>query len=287
MAEKKIHIIADCLCDLPEDYLRENDVSIVYYYITTDTGRFLDREEISANNIFEYFLEGGKMAQTFGPSVEEFVEIFKEKLEKYDEVIHLALSSKMDPCYENARLAAEQLGELGKRIYVFDTQHACTGMGHIVIRAVDMVKAGNTSEEIIADLTKFRDKVSTTFLAYSARYLAKNERFPKIKQFVLGLFNMHPVLVFKCGGIGLKGFYFGSYEKAIKRYVKSELKKITRIKKDKVFLTHSACTVKDLEIAKREAAKYLSLDTITVTKACASIACNSGPRAIGLFFVVE
>lgn len=287
MAEKKIHIIADCLCDLPEEYLRENNVSTVYYYITTDTGRFLDREEISAQNIFEYFLEGGKTAQTYGPSPEEFLKIYEEKLNEYDEVIHLAISSKMDPCYNNSKAAAEQLGELGKRIHVFDTWHCTTGMGHVVMRAVDLLKAGNTSEEIIADLTKFREKVSTTFLAYSARYLAQNERFPKIKQLVLALFNMHPVLVFKNGGIGLKGFYLGSYEKAIKRYVRSELKNITKIKKDRVFLTHAACTVKDIEIAKRETAKYLSLETVKVTKACASIACNSGPRAVGLFFVTE
>jgi len=287
MADKKIHIIADCLCDLPEDYLRENNVSIVYYYITTDTGRFLDREEITAHNIFEYFLEGGKMAQTFGPSVDEFKKMFTEKLDEYDEVIHLALSSKMDPCYSNSCLAVEQLGELGKRVRVFDTQHACTGMGHIVMRAVDLAKEGHTSDEIIADLTTFRDNVSTTFLAYSAKYLAKNDRFPKIKQTLLGLLNAHPVLVFKYGGIGLKGVYWGSYEKAIKRYVRSELKNVTKIKKDRVFLTHAACTVKDIEIAKKETSRYLSLETVTVTKACASIACNSGPRAIGLFFVKE
>jgi len=287
MAQKKIRIFADCLCDLPEDYLNKNNVGIVYYYITTDTGRFLDREEISATNIFEYFYDGGKMATTEGPSKEEFVKLFTDELKEYDEIIHLALSSRMDPCFENSKSAAEQMGELGKRIHVFDTQHACTGMGHIVMRAVDMAKEGKSSEEIIADLTQLRDKVSTTFLAYSASYLAQNERFPKYKQVILKILRMHPVLVFKCGGIGLKGMYWGSYEKAIKNYVRSELKNITKIKKDKVFLTHAACTLKDVEIAKKETSKYLNLESVTITKACASIACNSGPRAIGLFFVKE
>lgn len=287
MAQKKIRIVADCLCDLSEEYLRENNVLTIYYYITTDTGRFLDREEISANNIFEYFYEGGKMSKTNGPSTEEFIKIFSKELEEYDEVIHLALSSRMDPCFACSKAAAEQMGELGSRVHVFDTQHACSGMGHIVMRAVDLVKEGKTSQEIIADLTEFKEKVSTTFLAYSAKYLSKNERFPKVKQIILSLFNMHPVLVFKYGGIGLKKVYWGSYEKAIKKYVRSELKNITKIKKDKVFLTHAACTVKDIEIAKKETAKYLSLESVSITKACASIACNSGPRAIGLFFVKE
>ena len=59
---KKICITTDCVCDLPDEMLRDNNIDIVYFYIETDTGRFRDRSEITAQNIFEYLKNGGKKA---------------------------------------------------------------------------------------------------------------------------------------------------------------------------------------------------------------------------------
>ena len=62
--KKKICITTDCVCDLPDEMLRDNDIDIVYFYIDTDTGRFRDRSEITAQNIFEYLKNGGKKSVT-------------------------------------------------------------------------------------------------------------------------------------------------------------------------------------------------------------------------------
>ena len=58
MPEKRtICITTDCVCDLPTETLKENDIDVVYFYIETDTGRFRDVSEITAQNIFDYLKE--------------------------------------------------------------------------------------------------------------------------------------------------------------------------------------------------------------------------------------
>ena len=83
MAENKICITTDCVCDLPDEMLRKNDVDMVYFYIETDSGRFKDVDEITAQNIFDYLREGGVKSITEAPPADEFINFFTEKLKSW------------------------------------------------------------------------------------------------------------------------------------------------------------------------------------------------------------
>ena len=54
-----IGITTDCVCDLPDEYLKKRGVDVVYFYITTGTGRFKDGFEITSGNVLEYLENGG------------------------------------------------------------------------------------------------------------------------------------------------------------------------------------------------------------------------------------
>lgn len=285
--KRKICITTDCVCDLPNDMLRENNIDVVYFYIETDTGRFRDVSEITAQNIFDYLRDGGQKSKTNAPEPDEFIEVFTDKLKVYDEVIHIATGSSVSASVKNSKSAAEQMGSLGERVHIFDSGHLSTGIGHIVLKAAEMVKNGvSDSGTILAELEKMRSMVSTSFMADSADYLYRNGRVSKAIQVICGIFNIHPVLAMKNGVLGLKSIQIGNYERSALRYVRKELR-TPGIKTNRLFITHAGCTASDIRVIRSEVNRIMKFDSVIVTKASATVSGNSGPRTFGLLYVKD
>lgn len=283
----KIGITTDCVCDLPEEYFEIHDVGIVYFYITTDTGRFKDVYEIDSRNLIEYLEDGGKKAETNAPDPMEYKEFFEEQLKKYDEIIHISISDKISLSYKNALAALESMGADKERVKVVDSKHLSTGIGHIVIKAVDMRDSGCTAAEIVEEAECIRKCISTTFIAKNADYLYRNGRVSKAVKDVCSVLMLHPVLTLKGGHITLKTLQIGDYAKSVKRYIKSELRRSGRINKRRLFITHAGCTVDEIAEVRDEVRKLCSFDEVIVTKASATISSNCGAGTLGVLFVNE
>ena len=285
--KRTICVTTDCVCDLPDEILKKYNVDVVYFYIETDTGRFRDVSEITAQNIFEYLKNGGQKSKTNAPAPDEFIQVFTKKLKSCDEVIHIATGSKISASVKNSQAAVEQMGSLGEKVHIFDSGHLSTGIGHIVLKAAEMVNEGVVdSGKILAELEKMRDMVSSSFMADRADYLYRNGRVTKAVQIICSIFNIHPVLAMKDGFLGLKSVQIGNYEKSALRYVRKELK-TPNIRTDRLFITHAGCTARDIKLIKREVNRIMKFDSVIVTKASATISGNSGPRTFGLLYVKD
>lgn len=284
---KKIGITTDCVCDLPEEYMKVNDVGVVYFYITTSTGRFRDGYEIDSANLIEYLECGGEKAETNAPEPEEYKSFFENHLKKYEEIIHISISDKVSASYQNAVKAEELMGEEGKRVHVVDSEHLSTGIGHIVINAVNMRDAGNSVSEILEGAEQLKKRVSTSFIAKNANYLYRNGRVSKTVRDICDTLMVHPVLTLKNGKMTLKTVQIGNYDNSIKRYIKRELRHGKNIDKQRLFITHVGCTVKMIADAKTEISKHCEFEEIIATKASATVSSNCGEGTLGVLFIKE
>lgn len=282
---KKIGITTDCVCDLPEEYLKANGIEVIYFYITTATGIFKEGYEITSGNILEYLENGGEKAETHSPAPEEYEEFFEDALKKYDELVHISISSDISLSSKNATAARELMGENGKRITVIDSEHLSTGIGHLVMKAVELRDNGKSAAEIAKAAEEIKHRISTTFIVKNADYLYRNGRVSNIVKNLSEFFLIHPVLIMRGGKITLKTIKIGNYEKAVMRYVKSELKRRDKIDKKRLFITHAGCTVKMISQIKEEVSNLCRFDEVTVTKASATISSNCGPETVGVLFV--
>lgn len=281
---KKLWITTDCTCDLSEDLLEQYELEVIYFYITTDYGSFKDLEEITANNVVEYLNNGGKRIATAAPEVYEYVDFFESMLQKYEKIIHITISSKHSKSYENALAASKKFCG---RVTVFDSGHLSTGIAHIVLRAMELAKEEKQIEEILPELEKMKNKVSTTFIVEDIDYLYRTGRVSKFIKDICFCLNIHPVIVIKDGRISVKTAYIGDYKKAVLRYVRKELKEPEKIKRDRVFITWSTCPLKILNMAKKQVRECCSFKETLETRASATITSNCGDNAFSLTFVRE
>lgn len=282
---KNVAIITDCVCDLPEEYLRANGVDLVHFYIVTDTGRFQDGYEITSGNILEYLEAGGKKAETKAPDPRDYQAFFEKKLEMYEQLVYIAASGQVGWSYQHAMIALERMGDKGKRVTVVDSRHLSTGIGHMVMRAVELRDGGSGAAEIVEALADMRPKVSTTFITQSADCLCRNGLVGQKVAGVCAFFGLHPVLMLKNGRISLKMFRIGNYERSVLRYVRSALKRGDQIDTRRLFITHAGCTVRMIAQIKAEAERLCRFDEVIVTRASATVSGNCGPGTVGVLLI--
>ncbi len=279
---KKVWITSDCTCDLSEELLEKYNLEVIHFYITTDHGCFKDMAEITSTNVVEYFDNGGQRISTVAPEVYEYVNFFENMLQKYDEIVHIAISNELSKSYLNALTASKKFD--GK-VKVFDSEHLSTGIAHLVIYAMEMAEQNKSTDQIVEELECWKKKVSTSFIAENADYLHRTGRVSKFVKNVCFTFKIHPVLGMKNGKIKVKGVQIGEYEKCVMRYVRKELNKPAEIKRDRLFITYSTCPVKLVMRIKEQIEESCPFEQIWETKASATITSNCGANTIGVLYV--
>ena len=85
----KIIITTDCVCDLSEELIEMYDIKIIHFYVVTEHGWFKDLEEITSDNIVEYFERGGNQLLTKAPFREEYEAFFEKVLKERKGVKHI------------------------------------------------------------------------------------------------------------------------------------------------------------------------------------------------------
>lgn len=285
MPKKKVGVIAECVCDLPRSIIEKYDIDIVYFLVKTDSGVFTDTDEITSENIIGYMEAGGKMSKSSAPSAEVYVQAFRKKLRNYEEVFLPTISSSISNSYANAVEAVKEMGDEGKHVHIFNTGHLSTGLGHMVIRAAELAKAGESAEKITDALSDLRDRVSTSFITMNVDYLYRNGLVSKTVKKLCGAFNAHPVLAMKNGVLTAEAIKFGNYRKACLRYIRHKLRNSGAIDKTRLFITHSGLTSNSIEAIKEQVGKLGGFNEIIVTKASATVSSNCGPGSVGVLFI--
>ena len=285
MEKRKIGILTECVCDLPEKDLEKCGVDILYFLVKTENGVFTDSDEITAENVISYLESGDKKAISSPPPPEVYFRAFEKYLRRYDEIIHIAISSGTSESCNNARAAVEMMGAEGRRVHIFDSEHLSTGMGFLVLRAAELANQNCSCDEILRDLEELRGRVSTSFIARNADYLYRNGRVSLSVKKLCTAFKIHPVLTMKNGKLQLKTVILGKYESACRQYVRQELRNNRRIDKSSAFITHVGCSLKMLKMITAEVDKCCKFDELKITSASATVSSNCGQGTFGVLYV--
>ncbi len=280
--KKAVDISTDCTADIPEEILEKIGAGVIYFYISTESGRFRDTDEITSRNIVDYAAGGIKKAASAPPSTEEYREFFEQQLTHCEKLVHICIGSKVSRAFENANMAKEGFGDA---VTVIDSLQLSTGMAHMVIKACELRDKKKPAHEIANELEKMKCHVSSSFSAESAEYLYYNGRISEGIARICRLLNLHPILGMKDGGLKLIGIGAGNYNKALKRYIKKQLRNKDTIDTERVFMTCVGCSVKTKNMVKREVEKHLHFREVIINEASATVSVNSGPGTVGVLYV--
>ena len=177
------------------------------------------------------------------------------------------------------------MGRDSGRVSIIDSEQFSSGMAFMIIKAVEMRDSGCSASEIIRECSRIRECISTSFIAKNADYLYRNGLTGKAVRTVCSAMLIHPVLSLKNGRLALKALKMGDYQKSVRSYIRSELRRSRAIDRKRVFITHAGCGAEMLTDVKTEVKRLCCFDEMIVEKASATILSNCGADSIGVLFL--
>ena len=217
-------IITDSACDLTQELIRQLDLTVVPFYVSTDGQTYLkEGEEIAVRDFYQFMVDHPDvMPKTSLPSLEDFERVFRAKAQEGRAVLCLCFTGKMSGGVGSARNAREMVLEdyPDAVIEVLDTGAATVSEGAAVENAAAMRDAGCTLEETVTWLNGTRPTNQIFFTVGNLDYLIKGGRIGKVTGRAANLLNVKPMIHFADGEIFSGGMARGrqkSMEKAIEQ----------------------------------------------------------------------
>ena len=277
----RIKILSDSTCDLTPALLQKYDITLTPLTVVKDGKSFLDGVDITPADIFAHVDGGGALCSTSAVSEYEYATFFSRYAPDYDAVVQITIGSGFSACYQNACLAAQGFDN----VFVVDSENLSSGQGLLVMEAVRLAEAGQAGEDIARALRELATKVEASFLVERLDYLYKGGRCSAVAALGANLLGLKPCIEVSGGKMGVCKKYRGSFESAVRQYVRERLEGREDIRPALAFVTHPAAPEKVVRAALDTAAQYGSFDQVIETHAGCTVSCHCGPHTLGILFV--
>ncbi|MCR5348451.1 MAG: DegV family protein [Bacilli bacterium] len=277
-----ICISAETTVDLTKELLRQFDIQTIPFNIIMGEEEYRDGD-IMPEDLFAYTDKTGKLARTAAINEFQYGEYFKGLLEKYDAVIHFALSGEISTACSQAIMASQQ-EELKGKVFVIDSRSLSTGIALHCIYGRKLAEAGKTPEEIVALCEKRIPFGQASFSLESVNYLYKGGRCSMLQMLGANVLKLKPEIFVKDGAMVSGAKYRGPMKKVVMEYVEDTLKLFNNPDYEEVFITYSTAP-DEVVAAVEERLVKAGFKRIHKTRAGATISCHCGPHCLGILYI--
>ena len=280
---KPVILTSDSVCDLSEEMCRQLNVKVIPLTVIEGDESFKDGVDITPDRIYDIYREEGLLPKTTAISPQEFLDFFGPLVEEGYEIVHLDISSKLSGTYQNACIAAAELGS----IHVIDTCHLTTSMGLLLMEGCRLRDAGKSAQEIADHLEACKEKLVTTFVVDTLEFLWKGGRCSGVTALGANLLKIRPCLEMQDGELKVGKKYRGSMEKVYEQYIR-ELLNRDDIDLRAGILTHSGGISQEVLDRLAQLVKALiPFENLYIMRAGCTVTSHCGPGTLGMIFITK
>ena len=283
----KVVITSDITCDLNWDLEQRYGVTCIPLHIVIGGKSYEDWVNIKPEELYDIFYKTKELPHTTAGSVGEYVDFFKQFIDKGCDVVHLSLGSKLSVTHQSSVIAAQ---EFDGRVFSIDTQNLSSGSGLLVIKACEMRNQGLSAKEIAAKVNAMVQKSHASFVLDRLDFMHAGGRCSAIAMLGANLLSLKPSIEVQNdnGGsmvVGKK--YRGKYDKVLIQYMEDTLAKYPDIDTDRVFITHAGANKEYVDAVYEALKKKGIFKEIHITRASCTISSHCGPNTLGVLFMTK
>ena len=280
-------IITDTTADLPESYIRENELGIMVVPYIMDGIPQGEERKMEVKEFYDR-MRGGMMPTTSQINPETAKEYLNGFLEESRQLLVLSFSSGLSGTCGNVSLAAREIMEERPdcRIVVADTLCASQGEGLMVHKAVQLKKAGKSLDETAQWVEAHKENLVHVFTVDDLFHLHRGGRVSKATAIVGTLAGIKPLLhVDEQGHLTAVGKVRGR-KKSLQSLVDMMEKQVGswRDKNDCIFISHGDCA-EDADYVKQLVEERFGRKDFLINEIGPTIGTHSGPGTVALFFM--
>lgn len=284
-----IKLITDSACDLPIEYIKENNIELVSLavnikgeFVIDDLGQTLKYDD------FYKMVREGEMPSTSQVNVGTFEEVFSKYVENGDSIIYIGLNSTLSGTFNSASIAREMIISDNSKadISVIDSLSVSLGEGSLVYYACEMIKNGSSKDEVVNWVEENKRKVIHAITVDDLSHLKRGGRISAATAVVGGLLNIKPTLKIDSEGKLLPGVKIKGRKKVIKYLAEQVRENAVNIEEQVLFICHADC------LSEAEGLKEMLLEDIKPKKVIinsigAVIGTHGGPGTLAVVFMAK
>lgn len=294
---ESFHIISDGSCDLPQELVREKNITVVPFYVSfDDTHYFKENVEIGIRDFYQQMVEKkGVYPKSSMPSIKDYEEVFLPFAKAGVPVICICITTKFSGSMQSAINARTLIQEKYPQaeITVIDATINTVLQGQYVLEAANLRDHGFSYQDAIARLEEIKSTGRIFFTVGNMEYLKHGGRIGKVSALAGSVLDIRPLITLRQGEI---------FPSGIDRGRKRTLKKVMDLLLE--YLRESSLSIDcyslavgygyDMEegIAFRDQAisflreKGYEISEMPVYQIGATIAVHTGPYPLG-FGIIE
>lgn len=187
----KFKIVADASCDIPEEYMKKYDISIIP--IEVNFGEEVYPEGLKTREFYDKLESTGIIPKTAMPNAYKFENFYKDYTNKEEVfVITIVISMEMSTTKIQAQMAADALGMKN----VFIEESACTTLaqGAIIIELCKFIDKCQDIEKIKQEFYRLREKIRLVAVINDLKYLKASGRLSSAGAVIGGMLNVKPIV---------------------------------------------------------------------------------------------
>jgi len=195
-----VKIICDSTGDIPEEMIKQYDITIVPLNVLFGTDSYQDGVTLTGAQFYKMLVEGKIHPTTSQPAPGLFAEAYKKLAKETDEILVLTISAGISGTYESA-MQAKQLVDSSLKIEVIDSRWTCAGLLLQTLTAARAAEKGMKLAEITAMVKEILPKIRVYMIFDTLEYLRKGGRIGLAKAMLGGMLKLNPVLTLRDGVI--------------------------------------------------------------------------------------
>ena len=202
-----VKIMIDSACDIGMQEAENLGITMVPMNIMIGEEEYYDGVNLSPTEFYEKLIENTVLPKTSLVNAFRWEKSIQKVLGEEDELILITISSKLSGTYKSACDAAEKFGG---RVHVIDSYNAAVGERLLCLYALELVKQGLSTKEIVSLLDEKKKKIKVIALVGTLEYLKKGGRISSAVAFAGELLSVKPVIGVVDGEVKVLGKALGS-----------------------------------------------------------------------------
>lgn len=274
-----LHIVMDSGGDLPQEWIKEYQISVVPINVHLGKEVFLEGVNLSSSQFYSWVKEQGLVPKTSQPTPQQYIKVYKEIAQPGDVILSIHLTSKLSGTYESAVLAAQELESEGYQVIPFDTLAGTGIQGYMCREARKMERAGHEVDQILERLEQIRSGTEVIFTVDSLEFAQKSGRVQMLESILASLLKIKPIITLKEGTLAVASKV--RTRKASLEFIIQEMAQRMSGKLVNAAVMHAHDAATALEISDR-VKEILNIKDLFVEELSIGIATHLGPGTVGI-----
>ena len=188
----KIALITDSTCDIPVEWRKQYEITVIPLTIVFGDEQYLDGVEMTAEQFYARLSSDPLHPTTSQPTPRAFLDAFQQAATSgAEQIIAITISSAMSGTYESAKRAAQ---EASIPVHVVDGKNNSMGLGWQLIAAARAREAGGTLEEMLAAAEQVRKDMVYYISLNTIEYLSRGGRISEATKFLDSILQIKPLI---------------------------------------------------------------------------------------------